>query len=91
MEAASVAGLKAELKGLEHRVDAMHSGLGSVRAGIGRSEVEQGVIKTELTNVRDDLKELNGKMTWILRGLFGAIAIGLTFIVGVAMLIVQVS
>lgn len=86
----AIAGMKAEIRGLEQRVDGMHQGLGSVRGAIGNQEVRQGVLQTELKNVSDDIGELKGQMKWVLRGLWLAAATFTTFTVSLAILIVQV-
>lgn len=82
--------IRAEMRGLEQRVDAMHSGLGAVRGQIGNHATELGVMHTELSNISDDIGELKGQMKWVLRGLWLAAATFTTFTVSLAVLIVSV-
>jgi uncharacterized protein YdhG (YjbR/CyaY superfamily) len=83
--------LRAELQGVERRVDGVHTGLGVVRAKSAAHDTAIEVIHTEVGNIREDIGELKDKMKWIIRGLFGAIAVGLMFVVAIAGLILQAS
>lgn len=91
MEAGTIAEIRAGLRVLESRVDGIHHGLGQVRGQTAKHDVSLGVVSTELANIKEDIHELNGKMTWVVRGLFAAIAVGLMFVVAVATLIIQLS
>jgi hypothetical protein len=83
-------GMQAEIRGIEQRVDAMHSGLGSVRGTLGAHDTKLGVVSTTLDNIVDDIGELKGQMKWVLRGLWLAAATFTSFTVGLAVLIVSV-
>lgn len=91
MEAGTIGALRVELSGLERRVDGVHNGLGVVRAKVAEHDTAISVLHTEIGNIREDIGELKDKMTWIIRGLFAAIAVGLMFLVAVATLIFQVA
>lgn len=84
-------GLRAEVRGLDRRVEAMHTGLGTVRGNIGTHSNELGVLHTEIGNISDDIGELKGQMKWVLRGLWLAAATFTTFTVSLAVLIVSVT
>lgn len=83
-------GVKAELRGLESRVDGIHNGLGSVRGKQAKQEVQSSVLRTELKGVSEDIGELKMQMKWVLRGLWLAAATFTTFTVSLAVLIVSV-
>lgn len=86
-----VGALRAEIHAIERQVDSVHNGLGAVRAKAAEHDTAISVLHTEFGNLRDDIAELKDKMKWIIRGLFGAIAVGLMFVVAVAGLIVQAA
>lgn len=84
-------GMRAEMRSMEGRVDAMHTGLGSVRGAVANHDTKLGVVGKELENISDDIGELKGQMKWVLRGLWLAAATFTTFTVSLAVLIVSVT
>jgi hypothetical protein len=82
--------MRAELRGLEQRVDSMHTGLGAVRGAVGGHDTQIGIMAKQFENVTEDIGELKGQMKWVLRGLWLAAATFTSFTIGLAVLIVSV-
>jgi hypothetical protein len=80
-----------ELREHDRRISGLHRSLGVLSTDVGNHKTDISVLHTELGNIREDIAELKTDMKWIKRGLFGAIAVGLMFVVAVATLIVQVA
>jgi predicted nucleic acid-binding Zn-ribbon protein len=84
------------LERLDERMRTAHARIRSNHDKLGRVEDRQGKqaeamveIRGQLTDVSEDLKEIKDQVKWLLRGVFGAIAVGLMFVVAIGSLIVQ--
>ena len=79
------------LKGFDSRIRSNHDSLSKVRERQGKQQEKLIKIESTLEDLSDDIGEMKNTMRWIVRGLFGAIAVGLMFVVAVATLVVQAA
>jgi predicted nucleic acid-binding Zn-ribbon protein len=89
-------GLSVEV--LNERFNTLHARTKSHHDSISKLREEKELqgkalvrMEEQLENQGEDIAEMKKTMTWIVRGLFGAIAVGLMFVVAVVTLIVQVA
>lgn len=89
-------GFPLSLERLDERMRTAHARIRSNHDKISKVEEKQGEqaeamveIRGQLNELSEDLKEIKDQVKWLLRGVFGAIAVGLMFVVAVGSLIVQ--
>lgn len=75
----------------DSRIKSNHDAIAEVRRRGGKQQEKMIEMEGTLDNLADDIAEMKNTMKWIVRGLFGAIAVGLMFVVAVATLVLQAA
>lgn len=86
-----IAVIEERIRSYDSRIRSNHDNIGKAHDRISRQG--EGLIRIEakLDEQAADIAEMKQTMKWIVRGLFGAIAVGLMFVVAVASLVVQAA
>lgn len=80
-----------KLSGFDSRIRSNHDSIGKVRERQGKQQEKLIKIESTLNDLKEDMGEMKNTLRWIMRGLFGAIAVGLMFVVAVGTLIIQAA
>lgn len=83
--------LDERVKGLDARTRSTHDSLAQMREREGVRAEALVRIEGKVAGQADDIAEMKDDLRWIKRGLFGAIAVGLTFTIAVAALVIQAA
>jgi len=73
------------------RIRGVHDSVKDIRKDVAKHDRFNGQVETRLEEIGKDIKELKDDMKWIKRGLFGGIAVGISFTLALAALIVQAA
>lgn len=73
------------------RTKSNHDAIADLRRSGGKRQEKIIKMESTLEDLSDDIAEMKNTMKWIVRGLFGAIAVGLMFVVAVASLVLQAA
>lgn len=83
--------LNDRFENIDSRIKSNHDSIAKQRSRTGKQQEKIIEMEGALEGLADDIAEMKGTMKWIVRGLFGAIAVGLMFVVAVASLVIQAA
>lgn len=89
--AAKLGIIEERMRSYDSRIRSNHDNIAKTRDRLGKQGENLIRIEAKLEEQSADIADLKKTLTWIVRGLFGAIAVGLMFVVAVGTLIIQAA